>query len=497
MTEVARARGSSTEVERGEVPEVAELGNVLKGLFTRLGISQSQYAYRVHLDKSAVSRYLAGRRVAPQDFVDRLVREVEEHMGAPLRPEAKQALRDRRLEALRVCSPDEYRLESLRDELARSRRETERAHRNIEALHALLDKKEAEARDVADDLTSLRLDWGAERSALTRAQEDLRRQVEELREDLRDAEHLRAEAERHGEELRETVLRLEEELSRAAAGAGDLPLEAFTSRLLALWEEEDLPGAARELTEAAWSRPLEEAAELLGWLQEQAAAGTVEAFVVDVARTRPLEDVLAFAEEVVGVEPSRIRDAWATALATRVTDRNAAVVYQGLRSTQGDQVLGEALRRVASDADAVSLVLAALAGTPSPRRLVRVASALVRERGRDRKALRVLVRLAEAGRSDVAARLLAHFLQIHRFVRLAQKVRALDDPQIDTLFDLVTWLDDTELMTAFAMGLTLDRRLLDRLLTTMAAQNRLGLVDLTAFEELEQAVTRWRRSRGQ
>uniref|UniRef100_UPI00358FA86C helix-turn-helix domain-containing protein n=1 Tax=Streptomyces sp. NRRL B-24572 TaxID=1962156 RepID=UPI00358FA86C len=297
MTEVARTRGSSSEIERGEVPEVAALGNVLKELFNRLGISQNQYAYRVHLDKSAVSRYLSGRRVAPQDFIDRLVQEIEDHLGAPLQLEAKEALRGRRLEALRVCSPDEFRLESLRDELARSRRDTERAHRNIEALNALLDKKEAEARDVADDLTRLRLDWGAERSALARAREDLLRQVARLRQDLQDAEALRAEAERQTRELRDHVLDLEEELSRSAVG--DLPLDMLKSRLLAMWEEERFPEAARELTEAAWSRPVEEVIELSDWLEERGAAMTPETFVADAGRLRPLEEALAFAPEAV------------------------------------------------------------------------------------------------------------------------------------------------------------------------------------------------------
>ncbi|MEU7297171.1 helix-turn-helix transcriptional regulator [Streptomyces exfoliatus] len=110
MTEVARtqgAQGGASGIERGEVPEVAALGTVLTGLFTRLGIPQSQYAHRVHLDKSAVSRYLSGRRLAPQEFIDRLVREVEEHVGAPLQLEAKEAIRGQRLEALRVCNPAE------------------------------------------------------------------------------------------------------------------------------------------------------------------------------------------------------------------------------------------------------------------------------------------------------------------------------------------------------------------------------------------------------
>ncbi|MCZ0981684.1 hypothetical protein O1L60_29810 [Streptomyces diastatochromogenes] len=33
-----------------------------------------------------------------------------------------------------------------------------------------------------------------------------------------------------------------------------------------MWDEEDLPEAARDLTEAAWSRPLDEVGDLLRWL---------------------------------------------------------------------------------------------------------------------------------------------------------------------------------------------------------------------------------------
>ncbi|MFH8628090.1 helix-turn-helix domain-containing protein [Streptomyces vietnamensis] len=499
MTEVARTRGSSSEIERGEVPEVAALGNVLKELFTRLGISQNQYAYRVHLDKSAVSRYLSGRRVAPQDFIDRLVQEIEDHLGAPLQLEAKEALRGRRLEALRVCSPDEFRLEGLRDELARSRRDTERAHRNIEALNALLDKKEAEARDVADDLTRLRLDWGAERSALARAREDLLRQVARLRQDLQDAEALRAEAERQTRELRDHVLDLEEELSRSAVG--DLPLDMLKSRLLAMWEEERFPEAARELTEAAWSRPVGEVIELSDWLEECGAAMTPETFVADAGRLRPLEEALAFAPEAVLNWHPRMRDAWRAAVAARLTDRNAAAIYQRLRdpetrsNPEGDRVLAEALRRVPSDSDAAALVLAALAGTSSPTPLTRVARRLTVERPADPLGLGVLVKLAEAGRSDVVDDLLAHLLQLYPLDDLAKEAQELDHEQIDVLFDLVTGLEDAALLTHFAACLSFTSELIERLLETVHAHGRLGHLDLVGFPEVAACVNGWRRSR--
>ncbi|MFE5596823.1 helix-turn-helix domain-containing protein [Streptomyces sp. NPDC056549] len=516
MTEVARTQGSSAEIERGEVAEVAALGNVLKELFTRLGISQSQYAYRVHLDKSAVSRYLTGRRIAPQGFIDRLVQEVEDHLGTPLQLEARQALRARRLEALRVCDPDEFRLEGLRDELARSRRDTERAHRNIEALNALLDRKEAEARDVADDLTRLRLDWGAERTALAGAREDLLRQVERLREDLRDAEHLREEADRHGAELRATVLRLEEELSRRrpATGPEDVPLDVFKERIRWMWEQEDLPDAARSLTEAAWSRPLEDVAELLRWLRETGAAP--ETFAADVARLRPLEDVLAFSPEVTRLGRSRVREAWVSAVAARVSLRNAAVVHQGLRDavtrseTEADRVLAEAVGRVRSNAEAVVLVSAALAGTAPPARLPRVAEKLARGSRLDLFGLRVATGLAQAGRFDVGALVIAAAAghapdregdEIDD-VRLGRCLREFGEAQIAALFDLVTWLDDTAVMTTFAdrLARAQEQPLLERLITTLAEHGRLELLDLFDVHtsgRLKRAVRDVRASRGQ
>ncbi|WP_306329326.1 helix-turn-helix domain-containing protein [Streptomyces venezuelae] len=509
MTELARTQGSSSEIERGGVPEVAALGKVLTDLFKRLGIPQSQYAHRVHLDKSAVSRYLSGRRLAPQDFVDRLVREVEEHLGAPLRQEAKDALRDQRLDALRVCNPDEFQLETLRGELARSRRDTRRADRNIEALHTLLERKEAEVRHLADDLTRLRLDWGAERADLARTRDDLRREVARLREDLDDAELLRADAERRGGELREQVLELEEELSRRGPSSGNLPLAAFKDQLVALWEEEDFPEASRELTEAAWSRPLAEAVELLDWVKETAGLTPAVAFVADVARLRPLPDVLAFAPEVAWQGRSRVQESWTAAVAARVTTRNAAVVHRGLRNaetlsdSEGDRVLAEAVARTRSDATAVGLVTAALSGSSAPPRLFRVAETLARRRRGDHFGLRVAVGLAQAGRHDMAALVLTAALPDSPDadgVRLGVAVLELTDAQIDTLFDLVTWLDDTKLMTTFAVWLNhpRDTVLLDRLLGTMARQGRLGLLDLGASRALRDAVGDWRRrSRGQ
>ncbi|MFF8277205.1 helix-turn-helix domain-containing protein [Streptomyces lateritius] len=525
MTEVARTRGNSSRVERGEVAEVAALGNVLKELFNRLGISQNQYAHRVHLDKSAVSRYLGGQRLAPQEFIDRLVAEVEEHVGVPLQLPAKEALRNQRLEALRVCNPAEFELESLRGELARSRRETDRAHRNIEALHALLEKKESEVRHVADDLTRLRLDWGA-------SQQGLLREIEQLRKDLVDAERLRADAERRSEDLREHVLRLEEELSERGP-AEDVPLEAFKDRLLRMWEEENFPEVARELTEAAWARPLEEVAELLRWLVGQGAGlVTPETLVTDVGRLRPVDDVVRFAPEVarLGAEledrsvRTGVLDAWVAALSSRVTERNVAVFYQGLKDlespfrSQGELVLSRAVRRAGTPSQAVGLIRNAVDGSVAPVRLSFTASTVAgRLRTDETFPFLVALGLREAGLPGVASNILAH-LSLGRFasrtrptvedVRFCEGVHHLDASARDALYAFMAELGRDRLMGRFADRLYRgggdDLRPIDHLLDVLASRDALGLLAGKAEDgtphisgELRRYVDERHPSRGQ
>ncbi|MFI0985640.1 hypothetical protein [Streptomyces exfoliatus] len=193
--------------------------------------------------------------------------------------------------------------------------------------------------------------------------------------------------------------------------------------------------------------------------------------------------------------------------------RNAAVVFQGLRDagtrsdSEADRVLAEAVRRVRSDAEAVTLVTAALAGTATPARLTRLAEQLANGSRLDRFGLRVSIGLAEAGRFDVAALVLAtaagrapdRLGDNIDALRLGRAVRELDDTGIDALFDLVAWLDDTTVMTTFTGRLAHadETALLDRLLTTLVKHGRLELLDLQWSPTLKRAVRDWRRSRHQ
>ncbi|MCX2185139.1 helix-turn-helix domain-containing protein [Streptomyces sp. SKN60] len=502
MTEVARTQGGSSEMERGCVPEVAALGNVLKELFNRLGISQSQYAHRVHVDKSVVSRFLSGRRLAPQEFVDRLVAEVETHVGAPLKLEAKEAIRTQRMEALRVTDPAEFRLESLRAELARSRRDAARAHRNVDALHALLEKKEAEAHTAAEELDRLRLDWGAE--------------LARLQLDLADAERLRLDAERRSADLRDEVLRLEGELSRRSpegGGTGLLPLEAFLGQLKAMWEADEFAEASRELTEAAWARSLEDAEDLLEWLEKHGPDRARDQFVTDIGRLRPAEELFWFAREFRAKARYVLGVTWLTAISSRVTERNVAVFYEGLKETrlaftgsQADELLALTVARTPDPDRAVRLTVGALVHERSREGFRRTAYALARSgslRWHRLFAFRVMVGLVRAGRPDVAelvADLYCSELPStpdgeHARLRKLAETRH-DDVAIDILFDLMAGVDPGGGMSRFAEDLAADTALFDRFLASLEARGRLDQLDEYVHGDLSRYIEKWRRSRG-
>ncbi|MEU7634743.1 MULTISPECIES: helix-turn-helix domain-containing protein [unclassified Streptomyces] len=520
MAEIARTSGASSRIERGELAEVAELGNVLKKLFTTLDINQSQYARRIHIDKSTVSRYLSGTRLPTKEFVQRLVSEVEEDRGVPLQREAKEAIHGQWLAALQVCDPAEHTLETLRAELARSKRNAERAHRNVEALHRLLEQKESEAHAAADDLTRLRLDWSAERTAASREQLQLRqecdslsssreallREIEQLKEDLREAERQRAEAEVHRHELRDRVLRLEEELAEreptgTAGTAARIPLDVFQAQLLRMWKEEEFPEAARDLTEAAWVRPLDEVAALVDWLAIHGDEEKINAFVADVGRLRSIEDVIQFCRRLMlwrGDGSRGILDSLVAAIASRTTERNVVRVYRELRRVGfgnrgyviGDRVLSALVRRANEPLAVVALLRKVGAEECSPHE-VRATAYAVASGSRHSNALFPLLvviglinegmpKLARAGLSELCPRGVYPVMSGQRAARFHALVEGLDEGSRDVLFGFVAGADSGHIAGRIAEALFQHRegegKLLDRLLDELRDRDALELL---------------------
>ncbi|MER6203800.1 helix-turn-helix domain-containing protein [Streptomyces sp. NPDC001586] len=383
MNDVVRTQGTSGEVARGVHPEVAALGNVLTEMFNKLGVSQAAYARRVHLDKSVVSRYFSGKRLATQEFIDRLIHEVGQAARTPVQEHVKEVMRKRRLSALQVIDPAEYELESLRGDLALSRRECERALRQVDGLHLLLEEKEREVRDLSVNISRLQLDWAEERRstgqeiAHGRQQEPestahaLMREIEELKLQLAAAQQLHREAESHCEALRMDVISLEEELAaqQPESKAQDVPVGQFIHQITAMLDEQQNVEASKDLSEASWSRPIGEVKELFNWLQKTNYP-LGRRFISDVSRFRPLEEVLSFGTSVARIEPSLAADV-ASELSHRINPENISQVCSAWRDVSvkrdpwndtvlADLVLDSAIRIQNSHREGVIRLLSAI-----------------------------------------------------------------------------------------------------------------------------------------
>lgn len=305
MPEMARSAASSSATERGEVPEVAALGNTLTDLFKTLGISQEAYAVRVTLHAATVSRFLRGRRVATEDFIGRLIREVEHKLGAPLTQEAKAEVYLQRLAALRATDPAGYELECLRQEMMRAQRTIDRLIRQEEALHDLLAKRESEVLSVRGELDSLRRDWSEDLTAATRREVGLREvlddhtaardgllaEIAQLRAELADTSALRAVTETRCRDLEDRLLAMEQELAELHRGGGG-PIGVLLERLEEWRSCGDLRTLGRELADVAWARPAEEIVLVLQWLGDAQEVSRGESLLRDAAQARPLGVVM-------------------------------------------------------------------------------------------------------------------------------------------------------------------------------------------------------------
>lgn len=291
--------GHRTEVEVSVLPQVAALASALTTLFNGLGISQATYAVRVNLDKSQVSRFLNGRRIASAEFLDRLFAEVE-RQHHPVTAEVKERVRRYRSDALRVQDPRQYELEELQAESGRLARDRHRLDQQCEALSMLLDQKEAAARTARSELLQLQSDWIAERveseaaSLLSRrSQHHLEATIAELRHQLAEAAHQRDLAEQRCTELTQQLEELEEKIAieREESADRSLSLDALQVALHRLWAGDETHEAARELTEAAYSLPVQPLWEMVEWLTSASRPHEAKRLLLDAARVRPIGQV--------------------------------------------------------------------------------------------------------------------------------------------------------------------------------------------------------------
>lgn len=444
MAKEVPTAGSSSELERGEVPEVAALGNALTSLFNTLEMTQNAYAVRISMDKSIISRYLRGRRVATEDFIDRLVREVEARHGASVQPEVRRRMTQLRLDALKVTDPATYELEALRAEMLDSGRKVQMLVRHQEALHDLLEKRESAIRTVQEELETVRRGWTADLVRAERAEIELREQADKhstererlaeeiarLKAELSEIARLKVGAERRCADLEEQVKAMEEELAAQPGSTGELllPLAALKEQLAGLIETGEQREASREVVEAAWGRSIGEVAELLGWLTERRDYGRTDRLIAEVVHSRDVEELAEFGrmirnpkgyfpvvliQETVAVrspqEIFRLHTEWLDySSPINVKESLLAFLFRSRRD-EGDVV---ATLTLLDPDDAVTL---------ATLKAIRVRT------GYERRYIRIVTHLESMGCSDLATALCTNLLR--KTYRLNSLLRGFTDQQ--------------------------------------------------------------------
>lgn len=204
-------------------PEVLAFANYLRALFDALDTSIRRYEARCYLDKGTISRFLSGQRVASAQFLEGLIRNIEEDTGNQLTPEVKEQGTRLRLAALKVTNSNVYEIESLRDQLGIAERELSRMKRYIIALQEDLKAREQEARDARRELQGYLRDRASQsrfefsnqpqedpHELSSGERESLIEEISRLREELANAERMRAIAEKRCQDLEEHLGRAEE-----------------------------------------------------------------------------------------------------------------------------------------------------------------------------------------------------------------------------------------------------------------------------------------------
>ncbi|MEV8602795.1 helix-turn-helix domain-containing protein [Streptomyces griseoviridis] len=275
-------------------------------IFKSLGISQQQYAFRANYDKSYVSRFLNGRRVATQEFIDRLLCEVESHRQTSVTDETRARLCQLRNSALRVHDPDLFKLETMRGEVHKYQREVKRLLLHQEALEGLLERRQAEAEEIRHELAQAQSDWIADRirgdaeflllkGEKQRHQDerqDLLEEIARLRVELKNTVEQKKQAERRCALLEEQAFAVETEVAerreRDEVDYIGVPVELIQARLLKAEESE----AYREVAEFALSRTSEDVALLSLWMFSVEMEEHAQRLVTDYCQQRPIRNTV-------------------------------------------------------------------------------------------------------------------------------------------------------------------------------------------------------------
>jgi CheY-like chemotaxis protein len=145
-------------LDEGLNGECRLLAQTLRDQFEVLGISMRRYALRRYLNVGTLSRYLAGARVPPWQFVLNLLTDVAEERGAAATPEAIEAVRRQHGAAQRTNASMTKALAQLQQQLEEADREVRRTSARKDVLDdALVERNQR----IADLQVRLNLDAAA------------------------------------------------------------------------------------------------------------------------------------------------------------------------------------------------------------------------------------------------------------------------------------------------------------------------------------------------
>ncbi|MFJ9419203.1 DnaA ATPase domain-containing protein [Streptomyces sp. NPDC101227] len=242
--------------------EAGELAAALRSLFGALEVSVRRYGARRHRDAGSISRFLNGTRIPVWEFVADLLTDVAEQRGTAATPDMVEHLRGLHRRALAAGGFPAHRVQLLEAQLADADRSARRSVVRERAIEdALLDTQHrvaglelqlrqlesAEVRDPfgASLVPGIHEDPLDSLDALRKERDELRYQVADLSEELKDAHARRIRAERRCNEL-ERQLVMAEQGARADVESQDRQEErreagreerVRTARMEALEEE--------------------------------------------------------------------------------------------------------------------------------------------------------------------------------------------------------------------------------------------------------------------
>ncbi|WP_097977483.1 helix-turn-helix domain-containing protein [Streptomyces sp. gb14] len=219
-------------------------------------VTQGQLAKKANLDESTVSRYLNGKSVAPERFVDILAVFVSDH-GHPLSSEAHAELHRLRKNAQEAQTPRaklrraEEEIEQLTEQLA-AFEETARASQDAEIQRIMEETRVDTARRVAEleaDLEGINEEIRKELAQEKQLRQALETERDQLRLELRDKNKLLADAGELVRSMNADLERKEEEAERREDELQQLRREvkALRGQLARLREEKTVPGESMEL----------------------------------------------------------------------------------------------------------------------------------------------------------------------------------------------------------------------------------------------------------